>query len=180
MRAPSTPPFRRSGAAILAASLALAVAAGCSRAAPADKARFGALMGEAGRRFELFGRAVQAERFELAGYELGELEEIFEDDLPLAAPPKETGKADLASLSAGFLHAELPALRSALASHDRAVVAAAFARAAGGCNPRHAASGHGFIEIPTEAGAGVPRLDAPAAKAAAGAALPVATPSSRP
>src|SRR3970282_1281949 len=44
--------------------------------APAS-ARYGALMAAAGRRFELLGRAALSRRWELAAFELHEVEEAF-------------------------------------------------------------------------------------------------------
>ena len=50
--------------------------------------RYGELMSEVGHRFETMGRAVKAHRYELAAFELDELQEIFEEDLPHAERPK--------------------------------------------------------------------------------------------
>lgn len=116
-------------------------------------------MGDVGRRFELLGRAATAGRWELARYQLGELEEVFEGTLPHAEPPHEGPTASLQPMRAEFLRSELPPLRRALASRDRQGFAAAFARAAGACDGCHRASGHGFIEVPTTPGVPVPRLD---------------------
>jgi cytochrome c553 len=116
-------------------------------------------MGEVGRRFELVGRAAAAGRMELARYQLGEIEEVFGGTLPHAEPPHEGRPAVLQPMRAAFLRDGIPGLRRALDARDRPAFAAAFERTATACNGCHQASGHGFIEIPTAAGAAVPRLD---------------------
>ena len=47
---------------------------------------FGELMPEVGRHFERAGRAASAHRWELAQYDIDELQEIFEQDVPSAVP----------------------------------------------------------------------------------------------
>ncbi len=126
-------------------------------AAPAQ--RYGDAMSELGRRFELVGRAAAAGRFELVRYQLGEIDEIFDDDLPHAAPPKVGSNVNLAGVAQAFAETNLPELDRAAAAHDRAAFAAAFNRASAVCNGCHQATGHAFIEIPGELGASVPKLD---------------------
>lgn len=113
-------------------------------------------MADVGRRFELLGRAAAAGRLELADYELGEMGEQFVEALPLAALPREGHPEVLPALGTAFLQTAVPDLREALASHDLARVNAAFERTAQACNGCHLASGHGFIEVPTVPGRGVP------------------------
>ena len=127
--------------------------------APESRPRYGELMTEVGRRFELAGRSVRSGRLALAAYELGELQEIFDDDLPKAAPPRRTGAADLPGVAAAFRQTNLPELLAAVRARDARAFAAAYARAAETCNGCHRASGHEFIEVPTLSGAPVPRLD---------------------
>lgn len=121
--------------------------------------RYGDAMSEVGRRFELAGRAATAGRFELARFEIGEIDEIFDDDLPRAEPPKVGANVDLAGLAKTFGQTNLRALDRAAESRDRAAFAAAFQSAATACNGCHAVTSHGFIEIPSELGTTVPRLD---------------------
>jgi hypothetical protein len=128
--------------------------------APAASApSYGAVMADVARRFELIGRAGAARRFEFADFELGEIEETFETTLPIAERPKEGHPEVLPDLQAGFLKQVVPELRQGIASKDAAAFAAAFGRAAGFCNSCHQASGHGFIEIPSQPGHAVPDLD---------------------
>ena len=132
-------------------------AADAGPAAPVQ--RYGDAMSELGRRFELVGRAAAAGRFELVRYELGEIDEIFDDDLPHAAPPRVGSNVNLAGVAQAFAETNLPELNRAAAAHDRAAFAAAFNRASAVCNGCHQATGHAFIEIPGELGATVPKLD---------------------
>src|SRR5581483_12311022 len=73
--------------------LALAVVS-CSRTPPAPPPptvhiTWGETMPSVARRFELLGRAGMAGRMDLARYELGEIQELFENTLPHAEPPRE-------------------------------------------------------------------------------------------
>jgi hypothetical protein len=122
-------------------------------------ARYGALMAEVGMRFERLGRAATARRRELADFELGEMGEIFDEDLPRAEPPRESQGVNLAGVAQAFQQTNLPDLKQALASKDPKAFPRAFARAAEACNGCHHASGHHFVEVPTEPGRSVPRLD---------------------
>ena len=116
-------------------------------------------MAEVGRRFELTGRAASANRFELAEFEIGELGELFEGDLPRAEPPKEGPSAHLPGLAQAFVQTELPALAQAAKARDASAFAQAFQRASGACNGCHKASAKGFIEIPSRPGAAVPNVE---------------------
>lgn len=138
-----------------------ALFAACARGEAPEAAQvdFGTVMAEIGRRFELLGRASLAGRYELADYQLGELEEAFTEALPHASPPKEGHPEVLPPLVSGFVQTAIPDLRAAIAAHDRATIDAAFARTATLCNRCHAESGHGFIEVPTAAGRSVPSTE---------------------
>ena len=64
------------------------VAAGASgpmMAGGTNGLRYGPLMVEVARRFEVIGKAFLARRFDLADFEVGEMGEIFVDDLPRAS-----------------------------------------------------------------------------------------------
>ncbi len=139
------------------AVLAVLVSACTSRAASAPAPHFGDLMTQVGRRFELLGRAMQANRWELADFELGELRETF-DDLPTAAIPKDV-KADIPQLAKGFVPAIETPLQDAIVKRDPMSAATAFASAAQACNGCHQASGRKFIEVPDKIGEPVPRVD---------------------
>ncbi len=157
--------------------VALVLAAGCGRHSPAqdqeptpslaaasavpapDAPHYGDVMTEVGRRFELVGRAAQARRFRLAAYEIGEMDEALDDDLPRAQPPRKGDPKKLAALIGELEKQQLPALEKAVRSRDSAKVADAFAEAAGTCNACHAATGHDFVQIPTDPGKSVPLLD---------------------
>ncbi len=128
-------------------------------AAAAPAIGYGTVMADVARRFELVGRAFAAERFELAEYQLGEIEEQFAETLPHASPPKEGHPEVLPALARDFAQTHVADLRHALSSRDRAQITAAFARTATACNGCHEASGHGFIEVPTAPGRSVPNTD---------------------
>ncbi len=122
---------------------------------PVSARGYGSVMTDVAHRFELLGRASTAGRFELADYELGELEEELES-LESASPPKEGHPEVLPGLLANFQKTTVAELRGALTSRDRARFLAAFEHAAGACNACHQASGHGFIEVPTTPGQPIP------------------------
>jgi hypothetical protein len=137
----------------------------CSRASTnADagaepSARYGVVMVEVGRRFEAAGRAARAGRWELCGYELHELEEAWTDDLPHATPPAGVDPATLRTLAEPLGRDHLKALDAAAKARDGAAFDRAFATTANGCNGCHQAALHGFIEIPTQPGSAVPKMD---------------------
>jgi cytochrome c553 len=116
-------------------------------------------MAEVARRFELFGRATSAGRFELAEYQLGEIEELFVETLPHAMPPREGHPEVLNAMASAFAQSTVVDLRRGMATRDGPQVTAAFERAATACNACHQASGHGFIEVPTLPGRSIPNLD---------------------
>jgi hypothetical protein len=128
-------------------------------AAATAGAPLGEIMVGVGRRFETAGRASLASRFELAAFEVGEIEETFEDAIPRAAPPKEGPTAHLPAQAADFLRVSLPPLKAAAASRDAAAFARAFQAASAACNACHAASAKPFIEVPSAPGKSVPDTD---------------------
>jgi cytochrome c553 len=148
--------------------LAVLVAVGCSKtsAAPsggsepsADAPGLGEVMVLVGRRFETAGKAAAANRFELAEFEVGELEELFEDDVPRAKLPKEGPTAQIPSLAKAFLATAPPELSKAAASRDQASFATAFRNAAALCNACHQSAEKGFIQVPSVPGQSVPVMD---------------------
>jgi hypothetical protein len=134
-------------------------ATGSPPAASARRESLGNVMVQVARRFEIAGRAASANRFELAEFEAGEIEELFEDDVPNAELPKEGPTAQIPSLAKAFLEANALELKKAAAAKDRARFAAAFQGAASACNACHQASAKGFIQVPGEPGKAVPDLD---------------------
>ncbi len=140
-------------------------------AAPAPQLRYGELISEVGHRFETMGRAVKAHRYELAAFELDELDEVFEEDLPHAERPKVPTEVNLNGLADAFRVTHPPELGAAIKARNQAAFAKAFARAAETCNGCHKATGHAFIEVPSTPGSAVPRMEAvpdqPAKKTAA-------------
>lgn len=117
--------------------------------------RFGELMEDVGRRFERVGRATAAHRWELATFELGELDEDF-DDVPTAKLPEDVHEEALRPFIKSYTST---ALRSALVARDGAAVASAYAGVAKVCNACHQANARGFVEVPSTPGAAVPVMD---------------------
>lgn len=120
---------------------------------------YGSAMAEVARRFEIFGRASAAGRFELGDYELGEIDEQFTETLPHAGRPKEGHPEVLDKMVTAFVQTNIPDLRRSVAARDRTRVSAAFERAAEAYNACHQASGHGFIEVPSAIGQTIPNTD---------------------
>jgi hypothetical protein len=116
-------------------------------------------MSEIARRFELLGRAALAGRYELADYQLGEIVEAFEESLPHASPPKEGHPEVLPSMAGAFEKTQLPDMKRAIASRDKAQVVAAFERVSMACNGCHQASGHAFLEVPRVPGKSIPSTE---------------------
>lgn len=108
-------------------------------------------------RFGRAGRAVLSGRWDLAGYDLHELDEIFVDDL---ASSGWHGKPKLADLARTFQAERITALRAAATSHDRAAYERAAADAAHACNECHKAADQAYIEISPALGAEVPTVTA--------------------
>lgn len=138
---------------------ACAEASAAKQGEPPLRPGYGTVMADVARRFELFGRAAAAGRFELAEYELGELEEAFTGALPHASPPREGHPEVLPELEKAFTATTLPLLRRGVATRDAAPLKQAFAEAATTCNECHQASGHGFIEVPTVMGQSIPNTE---------------------
>jgi hypothetical protein len=120
--------------------------------------RYGDAMSEVGRRFERAGRAVAAERWDLADYDLGEIEEVFEMDLPHAERPEDV-PIDPTPIANAFATDVLPALQRAVKARDRSAFDRAFGEASRACNACHEAAQKAFIEVPATVGAGVPDLE---------------------
>lgn len=125
----------------------------------------GEMMAEVGRRLERAGRAVDANRWELAAYDVGELEEVFEGEVAVVVTPEDV-PLDVGKVAAQFARTQLPALERAIASRDRATFERAFAQTTDACNACHRAANHGYIEVPSVIGEAIPRLS----RADAGAA----------
>jgi hypothetical protein len=133
----------------------------------APRASLGDVMVQVARRFEIAGRAAAANRFELAEFEVAEIAETFEADVPTAELPKEGPTAHIPAMAKAFLEGNGPELRKAAAAKDRIAFATAFQHAAAACNACHQASSKGFIEVPGEPGKAVPDLDPRPAPSAA-------------
>jgi hypothetical protein len=129
-------------------------------APPPPAPGYGTVMADVARRFELLGRAVAGGRIELAAYELDEIGEAFEEQIPRATLPKEGTPAVLPAMARAFRESTLPEMEKALKSKDRAAITKAFENTATACNVCHQASGHGFIEVPTVPGRSVPETGA--------------------
>jgi len=128
------------GTTTMAVALVLA-ATSCSRASTAPAAGdagtassarakgpgMGEVMALVGRRFEVAGRAMVANRFELAEFEVGELGELFEDDVPGAELPKEGPTGHIPAMAQAFLQTNVPELKKAAAAKDPAAFREAFA-----------------------------------------------------
>jgi mono/diheme cytochrome c family protein len=147
--------------AVILLGLTVWFLAGCSRASSTrpPKQRLGSVMVEVGRRFEVAGRASGGNRFELAEYEVSEIEEVFETDIPGAEMPAEGPTAHIVPMAKAFLETNVPELKRAAAAKDRAAFADAFRRAASACNACHAASAKAFIVVPSEPGRAMPDVE---------------------
>ena len=137
------------------ALLLLAACAAQPRPVAAPR-RLGDAMVETAMRFQRAGRAVLAGRWELAAYDIHELEEVFGEDL--AASPWQ-GNPKLPALAHAF-HTDLVALRDAARAHDRTAFETAVAHAAQSCNGCHKSADMAYIEIPTLLGEEVPVISA--------------------
>jgi len=150
---------------ILASGLLLAIG-GCydrepiaTVVAPEAHVDFGTVMAQVARRFERAGRAMTAQRYDLAAYDIEELNELFTDDLPHAEPPKENSAALLLPIAAAFAQTHPGRLKAAAKAHDLAAYRDAFKEASAACNACHLASGHPFIQVPSTLEKPVPNLD---------------------
>lgn len=121
--------------------------------------RIGALMMENGRRFETAGRAANAGRWELAEYEVHEILELFEADMPRAPLPGDCDDATADRMFEDLSSRELSTLRTAAHERNMARFEAAYRTAAASCNGCHSACEVGFVEVPTQPGALVPSIE---------------------
>ncbi|WP_437551476.1 hypothetical protein WME97_09925 [Sorangium sp. So ce367] len=124
----------------------------------ADPPRWGVLMPDVGRRFELIGRAAKARRWDFAELQLEQMEKVFKQ-LHRAKNPGRAKDVNVPSMAEAFSNTHPPELRAALMAADEPAFAAAFRRTSETCNSCHKMAGYPFIEIPSEPGATVPRLD---------------------
>lgn len=140
--------------------LALVVAGACAACAasgrPVPTRRLGGAMAELGTRFERAGKAVLANRWDLANYDIAELGEVVEHDW---TPASWKGNDKVADLANAFATRTLPALQMTVRGRDRDAAARVFADTARACNGCHQAAGVGFIEVPEALGAASPVLD---------------------
>ena len=116
-------------------------------------------MTQVGNRFELAGRAAAAQRYSLAEFEVDELAELFESDVPAARLPKEGPTAHISPMTTAFRAQAPKELLRAIASKNQAEIALAFEHTAILCNACHAASLRDFIQISPTPGHAVPDLD---------------------
>lgn len=128
-------------------------------APPPETIRIGAVMMETGRRFETAGRASASGRWELAEYEVHEILELFEADMSRALLPGDCNDAIADQMFEDLDRTQLGALRQAAHDRNEQAFRAQFARVAASCNGCHAACQVAFVQVPTEPGRGVPRLD---------------------
>ena len=112
-------------------------------------------MAELGRRFERAGQAIDANRWDLANYDVAELGEVVEHDWTDASWK---GNAKVAALAHAFATKTLPALQMTARGRDRDAAAQVFAEASRACNACHQAAGVAFIEVPEALGAADPVL----------------------
>jgi len=114
-------------------------------------------MAEVGRRFERAGKAAVANKWDLAAYDLGEIQEVFDDDLPNARRPDDV-PVDPQPLIKQFAAGPLPALILAAKSADANQFAQAWNAASAVCNACHTQAGKPFIVVPAMPGDDVPAL----------------------
>jgi hypothetical protein len=143
----------------------IAILGGCGRNATTEprsirSVDYGEEMSLVGRRFELVGKAVTSDRFELAAFEIDELGEIFAGALRSANLPKEGPTAHLDSMATAFAEQVLPGLAQAARTRDRKSVEEAFEHTSEACNDCHQASKKAFIVVPHRLGADIPDVAA--------------------
>jgi hypothetical protein len=108
---------------------------------------------ELANRFERAGRAAAADRWDLASYDLAEIDELVERDLDA-----HTFRPASRHLLDTFVAVTLPELRRASSQRDGRAYELANAQAARLCNDCHHASDKGFIEISEGLGDVAPRI----------------------
>jgi len=132
-------------------------------AAPASvavpRASFGTVMLSVARRFEVLGRAHKAKRGDLALYELEEIEETFKNEVPATPLPPLPAGVSVQPFLETMSNFNIPDLRKALEGKDPKAISTAFESMAKTCNGCHQASGRAYIEVPSQPGELVPRLD---------------------
>lgn len=138
------------------ATFALLAACATAPRPVAPQRRLGDAMDEAGRRFHRAGRAVLAGRWDLAKYDLHELQEIFDEDL---AGSSWHDKPKLPALAHKFQTEQLVALDAAVAHRDRAAFQTAAADTARACNACHKAADQAYIEVSENLGVEVPVVE---------------------
>jgi hypothetical protein len=102
------------------------------------------------------GLAGQARNWELAAYEVGELEETLEGVEEYY--PRWQGKA-IGEMVAAFTGAPIRALEAAVRDKDPAAFDTSYAELTTACNACHLANGHGFIVIQAPAASAYPNQD---------------------
>jgi len=141
---------------VLPRSLFAIVLVACVHQPPAQAPqprRLGEAMVEMANRFERAGRAAAAERWDLASYDLHEIDELIERDLDA----HRFAGASRHVLDT-FVAVSLPELRRASRQHDARAYELANAQAARQCNDCHRASDMGFIEVSETLGDASPRI----------------------
>lgn len=136
--------------------LLLATLVACSQTArPTTPRRLGSAMAEIGTRFARAGRAVLANRWGLANYDIAELGEVVDLDWTDASWK---GNQQVEKDARDFATTTFPNLQMTVRGRDRAAAATAFAAAARACNACHHAAAVDFIEVPEALGAEIPAL----------------------
>jgi hypothetical protein len=136
--------------------LLVAAVAACTPAArPTTMRRLGSAMAELGARFTRAGRAVLADRWGLANYDIVELNEVVKQDWTDASWK---GNQNVERLAREFASTTVPSLQMTVRGRDRSAAATVFATAARACNACHVAAGVDFIEVPEALGAESPAL----------------------
>lgn len=122
---------------------------------PTAPRRLGGAMAEIGTRFTRAGRAVLADRWGLANYDIAELGEVVTHDWTDASWK---GNQEVEKDARDFAVTTFPKLQMTVRGHARAAAAAAFAEAARACNACHHAAAMDFIEVPEALGAESPAI----------------------
>lgn len=131
--------------------------ASASSAVP--RASFGTVMLSVARRFEVLGRAYKAKRSDLSLYELEEIEETFRNEIPATPLPPLPAGVSVQPFLESMSNFNIPDLRKALEGKDAKAVTTAFESMAKTCNGCHQAAGRAYIEVPSQPGELVPKLD---------------------
>jgi hypothetical protein len=129
-------------------------------AAPAvPRASFGTVMLSVARRFEVLGRAHKAKRNDLALYELEEIEETFKNEVPATPLPPLPPGVSIQPFLESMTAFNILDLRKALENKDPKAIATAFESMSKTCNGCHQAAARAYIEVPSQPGELVPKLD---------------------